>query len=283
MAEGAGHALWHGQPCEVLRLSNGDSATVLHQGAQVVSWKAAGRERLFVSAANRWDGHTPVRGGIPVCFPQFNQRGPSTGLPKHGFARQLAWQADAPVVAGDSVAVTLQLHTSAATQVFWPMHFATALQVRLAPGRLQVHLQINNTGEHTWAFTGALHSYLAVDDVAQTSLYGLGGQAEWDALTNTYAQAAAKLRFPSAFDRVYAAPDKPLYLQDGSGGLHITQSPTWANTVVWNPGAAISSQLADMAPDSYRQMLCVEAAQVYEPISLAAGASWQGGQVLTLI
>ena len=76
--------LFQGQPCHRIHIACGDSALVALQGAHVLSWVSGGRERLFLSPANHWDGRTAIRGGIPVCFPQFNARG---GLPRHGFAR----------------------------------------------------------------------------------------------------------------------------------------------------------------------------------------------------
>ena len=78
-----------GQPCIRLDTDHGDSALVALHGAQVLSWTVAGRERLYLSPRALFDGRSAIRGGIPLCFPQFNQRGP---LPKHGFARNLAWQ-----------------------------------------------------------------------------------------------------------------------------------------------------------------------------------------------
>jgi glucose-6-phosphate 1-epimerase len=50
--------------------------------------------------------------------------------------------------------------------------------------------------------------------------------------------------------------------------------------VVWNPGPALSQQLADMPDDGYQHMLCVEAAQIDTPVELAAGAQWLGWQQL---
>ena len=83
---------YQGQPCIRLHTPQGDTALVALQGAQVLSWVAGGRERLYLSPRAVLDGQAAIRGGIPLCFPQFNQRGP---LPKHGFARNLAWSADA--------------------------------------------------------------------------------------------------------------------------------------------------------------------------------------------
>ena len=57
----------------------------------------------------------------------------------------------------------------------------------------------------------------------------------------------------------------------------------WAQTVVWNPGADKCATLTDMPPQGWRQMLCVEAAQVYTPIRIAPGDFWQGAQRLRVL
>ena len=62
-----GHAGWRWS------LPHGDSVLVTSQGAQVLSWISQGRERLFLSPASHWDGRA-IRGGVPVCWPQFNER-----------------------------------------------------------------------------------------------------------------------------------------------------------------------------------------------------------------
>lgn len=118
--------------------------------------------------------------------------------------------------------------------------------------------------------------------MAQATLTGLHGQTEWDALCDTHQPAAAAQTFSAAFDRVYAAPAGPLRLQDGAHALHIAHSPSWASAVVWNPGPDNCAALPDMPADGHRHMLCVEAAQVFEPIQVAPGARWQGWQQLTV-
>jgi glucose-6-phosphate 1-epimerase len=116
--------------------------------------------------------------------------------------------------------------------------------------------------------------------VSQATLQGLGGQPEWDSLTDTYAPAADTVRFAAEFDRVYEASANPMTLNQT---LHISQSTSWANTVVWNPAKDLCKRLPDMPEDGWRQMLCVEAAQVYAPITLPAGGRWAGWQRLQVL
>jgi glucose-6-phosphate 1-epimerase len=252
---------------------------MLH-GAQVLSWVSGGQERLYLSPKSTMDGQASMRGGVPVCFPQFNQRGPQAErLPKHGFARNVAWQAAAPELGAEHARLTLRLTYNAQTRAWWPQAFALALHIDLSPGALQLTLDVHNIDDQPLAFSGALHTYLAVPDVTRAQLQGLGGQAEWDAVANTHASAADNLQFAAEFDRVYAASAHPLRLNNQ---LQIEQSPSWANTVVWNPAQDLCNRLADMPEDGWRHMLCVEAAQVYEPITLPAGGRWEGWQQLTV-
>ena len=270
---------FQGQPCQRLTLPCGDSVLVALQGAHVLSWVSQGRERLFLSDRNVWNGQAAIRGGIPVCFPQFNQRG---DLPKHGFARNMAWEWLASVDASDAH-MDFKLAANAQTQTMWPQTFIAILRVSLAPHQLQITLQVNNTDTQPLHFTGALHTYLAVQHIAHTQLTGLQGQAEWNAVTDQHGSADAVLRFDGEFDRVYQAASRALHLQDAQGTLQIEQSPSWGQSVVWNPGATKCATLQDMAPDGYQHMLCVEAAQVYTPITIAPASQWQGWQRLSLV
>ena len=281
-----GHEVFQGLACQRLSLPCGDTVLVALQGAHVLSWVSQGRERLFLSPDNLWDGRSAIRGGVPVCFPQFNQRGT---LPKHGFARNMAWKIDDAAQAGEAVATHLDftLSTNADTLALWQQAFVAQLRVTLAPGQLTLTLTVNNTeAQNDLLFTGALHTYFAVDDIDLTELRGLGGRPEWDAVTDVHGVADDVLYFDGEFDRVYThgenAAAKPLYLQDGSTILQIEQSPSWAESVVWNPGQSKCATLADMPAQGFARMLCVEAAQVFEPISIPAGGQWVGWQRLTV-
>jgi glucose-6-phosphate 1-epimerase len=263
-----------------LTLPCGDTVLVALQGAHVLSWVSQGRERLFLSPDNLWDGKSAIRGGVPVCFPQFNQRGT---LPKHGFARNMNWTVGDAVASGDAAHIDFTLSTNLDTLAIWQQAFVAVLRVAMAPSQLTITLTVNNTeAQNELHFSGALHTYLAVDDIDLTELRGLGGRPEWDAVADVHGLADEALYFDGEFDRVYDAAANPLHLQDGTSTLQIEQSPSWANSVVWNPGEGKCAALADMPAQGFARMLCVEAAQVFDPISIPAGGQWVGWQRLTV-
>jgi glucose-6-phosphate 1-epimerase len=278
MAEAAlRHEPFRGQPSILLTLPNGDSLRVLLHGAHVVSWVAGGRERLYLSPTSVFDGRSAIRGGVPVCFPQFNMRGT---LPKHGFVRNLAWELEEQVLEVQGGRLVLRLVDGPATRAFWPQAFEARLVLELSPGALQLTLVVRNTDVQALAFTGALHTYFAIDDIDRTRLEGLQERPEWDAVYDRHAQGVSPLRFDAEFDRVYEAAAESLLLRDGAHTLAIEQSPSWAQTVVWNPGR--DKVLPDLPAGGHARMLCVEAAQVMAPVPVAPGAQWQGWQRLTV-
>ena len=275
---------FQGLPCLRLRHACGDTVLVAHHGAHVLSWVAGGRERLYLSPNAVFDGLGAIRGGVPLCFPQFNQRGP---LPKHGFVRNLAWQCTAPqgaVDADGAVRLALALHDDDRSRAWWPeAAFALRLEIALAAGGLRLALHTHNRGAAPWSFTGALHTYLRVDGIDQAALEGLDGCARWDAVADTHHVQQGAVRFAGEYDSVFAAPAGALQLRDGMHRLGIENSPAFANTVVWNPGAALCARLPDLPGDGYRHMLCVEAAQVDAPVAVAPGQHWVGWQQLRVL
>jgi glucose-6-phosphate 1-epimerase len=234
------------------------------------------------------DGSAPIRGGVPVCFPQFNQRSPALKLPKHGFARALPW-----TFLAEQPHPSFELKSNDFTKTLWAFDFVTRLSFELettdAANHLTVRWSVENSGDEPFAFTGALHTYLKIESLETASLIGLQGQSEWDALQDPSLQkpqtvGPESIRFSAEFDRVYTAvpSSQVLTLASLERTLNITQSDSLAHTVVWNPHRQLCAALADMPDDGYQSMLCVEAAQVFNPISVAPGQTWQGWQQFSL-
>jgi glucose-6-phosphate 1-epimerase len=287
-------ATFRGQPCIELALPAGDRVRIALHGAHLLSWQTAdGAERLYLSPAAHFDGVSPIRGGVPLCFPQFNQRALGVpALPKHGFARSSAWSPLAATHEDGIARQSLRLTDSAASRALWPHAFEATCTVELAASRLRLGFEVRNSGKGdagAWPFALALHTYLHVDDINTSTLDGLAGQSYWDGVADLQrpeqrrVQPAGPLRFESETDRVYAAAAAPLRLRHAGGTIDIAQSASLPDSVVWNPGAERCASIDDMPADGYRQMLCVEAGLINAPQALQAGQSWSGWQELRVV
>jgi glucose-6-phosphate 1-epimerase len=274
--------IFRGQPAVRLERHGIGSCIVALHGAQLLSWiPFDGVERIYLSPQAHFDGQAAIRGGVPVCWPQFNLRGP---LPKHGFVRNLPWQVESPSAGTSNDKLVLALRDSESTRKLWPHAFEARLSVRLARHSLRVALDVSNLGDAPWSFTVALHTYFLVDDIANIRLEGLQGARRWDSVLDEHQiEASPALSFGTEFDCVYASPPGPLRLVQPGGTLEITQSASCTETVVWNPGPDLSVKLQDLPDDGWRHMLCVEAARIDEAVRLEPGAHWQGWQQLTVL
>jgi glucose-6-phosphate 1-epimerase len=269
-----------GLPYVSLRAEDGAAADVYLHGAHVTSWRPApdGDERLFLSARSEFRHGAAIRGGIPVIFPQFAAEGP---LPRHGFARTLEWTLDGVEHGENDAVATFSFRPTPAVHALWPSEFLATLDVRVGGSRLLVTLGVENVGASPFSFTCALHTYLRVRDAAQAELVGLKGARFRDAHDTTKLRLDDEpvLRVTGELDRVYVGAPPSLILREPKRALRIG-TRDFPDVVVWNPGRRRAAALADMEPNGERSMLCVEAAVVQMPITLASGGHWRGSQVL---
>ena len=269
---------------EALRLNGprGSSAVVARLGGQVLSWITPdGREHLFLSERAVFDGSAPIRGGIPVCFPQFGGLG---DLPKHGFARTREWSIAAQRCADDYALATLELADDETTRALWPHAFRAEITVMLEVDRIDVEFCVENTGSDPFEFTGALHSYLRLVQVEDAALEGLRGHDYLDAANGNRVvrETGTEIRVEGEVNRVYYDVRRPQLLNAGNLSLGI-QSQGFPDVVVWNPWVDLCAGLKDMPPDGWRHMLCVEAAAVRNPVIVPAGEEWYGRQTLVSV
>ena len=269
---------------EAIRLNGprGATAVVSRLGGQVLSWITTdGRERLFLSERAIFDGSTPIRGGIPVCFPQFGGLG---DLPKHGFVRTREWILAGQRSADDYALVTLELGDDAETRALWPHAFRAEITVMLEVDRIDIEFCVENTGSASFEFTGALHSYMRVVHVEDAVLEGLHGHDYRDATQDNRVvrETGTEIQVESEVDRSYFGVRRPQHLKAGNLSLGI-QSQGFPDVVVWNPWVEGCAGLKDMAPNGWRHMLCVEAAAVRDPVVVLVGEEWYGRQTLVAV
>lgn len=221
-----------------------------------------------------------IRGGIPVIFPQFAQRG--SGF-RHGFARLRQWRL-ADCAMPDPARTTLVLSDSEESRESWPHRFHAELQVALAGGQLSTSLQVTNTDTLEFVFTAALHTYFRVEDIGRASLSGLEGRHYLDCVGQgaSRSQGSHPLRFSGEIDRIYPNASGPCVLDDGLGSVRI-EARGFADTVVWNPGPQLAAATHDLGPGQHVHFVCVEAATVETPIRLGPGETWKGSQTLVTL
>jgi glucose-6-phosphate 1-epimerase len=267
----------------LLQSRDGSRLRLNPRGAQLLSWQPAGAaDQLFLS-----DAAAP-RGGVPVVFPQFASQGL---LPRHGLVRSRDWQLVEQRQDELALAV-LRCESGPDTLAAWPHAFALELTMLAQGAGLEIELAVQNTGESAFQFQAALHSYLRVGDVAQCMVEGLRdrrylersdqGEREREGVQHS---SQLELLNGRPVDRiVYGVGETPLALHDHSHGERTrtlaVQHQGFADAVIWNPGS--EHGLADLPGDSWREFLCIEAAQIETPILLQPGDEWLGRQRLML-
>lgn len=273
-----------GLPKIVLTHASGSSCEVYLHGAHVTSWKnSSGEELLFLSRESNWTSDKPIRGGIPVVFPQFGGEGP---LPQHGFARTTKWQLVRTELADSGIVTAeLQITETARTLEIWPHRFAFGLRIVLDKRTLTVAAHLVNTGERQFDFMMALHTYFQVADIGRTAVRGLKGVTFIDSLREDRWESEGRdvIRFDQETDRVYVnAPDSVRVTNEDDRRTIAIERTNMPDVVVWNPWIGKSQRMPDFGDDEYLRMVCVETGTIETKPTLSPSEKWEGETTFTV-
>ena len=262
-----------------LTSANGDSRVVASTfGGRVISWKHRGREVIFRNATLELDEFAASHCGVPILFPQFGKFGDGE---KHGFVRNAKWKVES-ASRDQCILIFSTDETELANSEL--QQFVVRVIVQLDDDRLRIWLQTENTSpSDSLTFTAGLHTYLAVNDVSSALLTGLQGANFLD-VANDLAPSvdlSSHVVLGAEVDRVYVDTPMPISLDGASFKLTIDQQG-FEDTVVWNPGEKLAQTFADLGVDEWRKFVCIEAAQIQNPVNLQPGETWTGSQTLTV-
>jgi glucose-6-phosphate 1-epimerase len=265
-----------------LRLTHtsGYSVVVSEYGAQVLSWTSpSGDELLFLSEAASFERGKPIRGGIPVVFPQFGKG----LLSQHGFARVSDWNVIREQVSTTgAVSLTLRLVVDQTRIPEWPYSCSVELDIVLTDVLLMT-MRVQNTGFKELTFTSALHNYFRIPDIASAEIRGMQGVEFVDLLDQRKGSLEEHETVPCSgpVDRVYRDSPSLVTLTSAidSRRFSITKEG-FSDSVIWNPGQVGAQAIADLLPSEYREMICIESANVLTPIVLRAGELHTSAQIL---
>ncbi|PRP81155.1 hypothetical protein PROFUN_01989 [Planoprotostelium fungivorum] len=267
-----------------LKSALGSTVTVYLHGAHVTSFKDAdGQELFFLSEKSYFKKSESIRGGIPICWPQFADEGP---LPMHGICHSTEWTIKETSISGNHPRIVFTLDDSQETRNIWPHSFHLQYTVEIVEGegnkeRLRLSLDVENKGDADFSWTAALHTYYHVNSLRQTSVSGLKGKTFIDKTKKKekFEEKNDHVTFQSETDKIFVCgASDDVIISDASDDqirykLHFEG---WRDVVMWNPWVEKAKEIPDFVPSEYDKMLCLEATQLTEPVKLSKGNKWSG-------
>ena len=237
-------------------------ATIALHGAQVLTWTLIGHPPvLYVSPKAKMTEGIPLRGGIPICWPWFNEHPEDSTLPKHGFARNRFWELVSGEAFGKEATLVFKLCSDEETKQMFPYDFELTATIRVSD-KLRVKLNMKNTGEEIYRVSSALHTYLSVGNIERIQLEGVKGSHYMDQLSDqTEAQYQEKnLQIKEEVDRIYQSMSSVLVRDlDRHRSVFVDKAGS-RSTVIWNPWKEKSKSLSDLPDKGYLEFVCVECA-----------------------
>eukprot|EP01064_Diplonema_japonicum_P026251 TRINITY_DN37663_c0_g1_i1.p1 TRINITY_DN37663_c0_g1~~TRINITY_DN37663_c0_g1_i1.p1 ORF type:complete len:365 (+),score=59.86 TRINITY_DN37663_c0_g1_i1:33-1097(+) len=266
----------------VLSHGDGNTAEVYLYGAHVTRWAVDGHDALWMSPDTNYTEGEPIRGGIPLCWPQFGHG----DLPLHGFLRTSPeWTIVDTESNENNVCISLQHLATPATLALYNHLFKVTYSVHLKPHSLTTSLKVENTGEMPLEFTTAMHNYFSIPHLGHARVEGLAGVTYTDKLKDfaEFEEKNSAVSITEPTDRIYADTPSAVGLNDGCfAKVDIHKSPSLPDVVVWNPGAEKALAMRDFNNFGWNSMLCVESGAIKGPISLKRGEAWYGSQTLSV-
>lgn len=238
------------------------NALISIYGGQVLSFQPNSENNLlFVSDKAYYQTGKAIKGGIPVCWPWFGADPEGLGRSAHGFARNSMWSVrETSTTKNGETVVILGLVDSEYSRAIWPHAFDLTLIITVGK-TLGLELKTHNTGKEPFSITQALHTYFAVGDINHTRVAGLDGVEYIDTTTSEMEiiKQQGDIIIDKEVDRIYTNTSSDITIVDDALKRQIQIASSGSNsTVVWNPWAKISAEMADLNDTDYQRFVCVE-------------------------
>lgn len=237
------------------------SALIAQFGGQLLSFKDnSDNEWLWLSDSAVLDGSTAIRGGTPICWPWF---GPSSNpsLPQHGFARILKW--DLISCEEDSSTVVVQLNCQLSHADIDLSSLSVVVEYILGD-TITINVHTQNLTNKTLHLSQAIHTYLNVTSITETSVIGLDDICYIDKLNDDIESSHSdNLIINKHIDRVYKTDTNNTLVEAPDATYKIT-GDGHDSIVIWNPWQTLAKNMKDFDDLGYTQMLCVEMANTQD-------------------
>ena len=246
------------------------------KGAQVLhAALASGLEILYLSPLVSLYPDNPIRGGIPLMFPQFGDSGP---LRKHGFVRDLQWTLvdDNEDALGKVISYVLDIKATDSPD--WPFDASLQMDAQIGLDFFTIALSIVNKGDQAFTFTGGFHPYFAISSRKDIQVNGMEALPFRDSFPGNDAYV---LNADGLVERQYMG-NAEIQFYNGSNWLKITSSgfDSW---MVWNPGRDGATKISDLPDEDWDKFMCIEPIVLSKPIFLEPGKTFNAQLTVSAI
>lgn len=255
----------------ILQISNKNcTASIALHGAHLTHWQPSGEKHpvLYTSPTALYKNGTAIRGGIPLCWPWFNAHptAPETH-PSHGVARNRFWTLEKVKQSSLETELTFILPSTSEIATHVPFPYTVKAHFHLGK-ECSLNLTTTNNGKENILVGGALHTYLAISQLADISIIGLQNTPYLDTSTqpnSSKLQEDAELLIKGEQDRIYYGSKNTVELHDPIWQRRIQVHKEGSlTTVVWNPAKEKAAALKDLPDDGYENFVCIEACNARE-------------------
>lgn len=219
-------------------------------GGQLLEAEVNGRSLFYISPLSV-SGKT-ARGGLPVCFPQFNMLG---NLPKHGYARHEEWR----LAFSGPNEVGYELCIEPNTWPAWPYKAKVSISYQCTKSGISVCFKVFNLGDIPFPFTAGLHPYFKLNNLLEASVIGLEGSSclnVYDAEQTRFENE--KLVFDQRpFETCFRGTPSLVLSEYGKSKLQL-ESTGFTHWMIWNPGEHGALTLNDLPDEDWQQFICIE-------------------------
>jgi len=241
---------------------DGATCEIELKGARVASWITEKGEQIYWS--QKVQNVAPVRGGVPLCWPQFAMNGP---LSKHGFVKPAVFSLVSTQT--DRAKLSLVLRNHEDNGHFFS--FDMTVDIVLTKHAIEIKQHIVNKRDEPLEYTACIHPYFNVEEIGNVQIIS-------DRLKNARGVDKTGLKPNKAFvettdtltfdgkgtpmDTMYFIGklngDYLLKRNDKLGDIKIRAPEGYLDLTCWNIGAKDCVTIADMEDDDWKRYVCVE-------------------------
>lgn len=229
-------------------------------GAHVVSFKPQDQtELLWLSPYSRFSKGTPIRGGIPICFPWFSKHRTMDYLPLHGFVRTKFWNIESAEDLTDGrTKIELSTESEEPLPDSWPYHFKLKIIITVGE-KLEIALIIQNLENLPIICEDGFHTYFKVNNPHGCQVRGLDGIEYIDRTKGDIRERQNGLAcFEDEIVHAFMHAPQRLELVDLVDNRRICiEQENMDSIVLWNPGKDVGAVNSEIF-SAWDQFVCVE-------------------------